>query len=318
MLHRSRLLPILLAGVGIALIVGASIAPRFLLGDGRLPLDLEKTTWTMHDAQATFRGEPAPVTRQLHLEIQNPADTESAGVRVGDTLRAGESDSDFENLVTAATWSFTMNRVTGQPEGEMRLNSVMGMPDVVVEDGGQWLKFPVGVERRDYDVFDPTLRGTAPARFVGEEEIAGRRVYRFAQEIAPTNVALLYADMRNTKTLTTPEGEPLRTFLFHSATRELTVDQVSGIVVGMNEKVDDFYGDAQGVGVENVVTYDARMSDEQKVEMASQLGAVFSQAQSRAVTVGVMVLGSILTLAGLAGALWPGRFTRAGRRRAGA
>ena len=41
MLSTSRILAALLTGLGIALIVGGLLAPRFLIGDGRLPLDLE-------------------------------------------------------------------------------------------------------------------------------------------------------------------------------------------------------------------------------------------------------------------------------------
>ncbi|WP_115686385.1 DUF3068 domain-containing protein [Corynebacterium senegalense] len=307
MLPRSRILPILLAGVGIALIVGGLVAPRFLLGDGRLPLDLENSTWTLRDPEGTYLGEPAPVTRQLHMGIQNPADRETTGVRVGDTLRAGTAGRDFDNLVSAATWSYEMDRVTGQPTGDMRLQSVMAMPETTVSAGGQWLKFPADVAQEDYEVFDPTLRATAPAHFVGQEEVAGRTVYRFEQDIAPTNVALAYADLRNTTTVEGPEGEQIRAFLFHSARRVILVDQVSGLVVGLEEKVDDYYADAQGARLKELVTYDARMDEAQVEGLAGQLGTVFSQAQSRAVTIGVIALGALLAVAGLAGAVRPER-----------
>ncbi|SDS52432.1 DUF3068 domain-containing protein [Corynebacterium timonense] len=299
MLFRLRIIPILLVGLGVALMVGAGVAPRFLLGDGRLPLDLEETTWTMEDPQGRYGEETVPVTRQLHLELQGPADEESVGVRVGDTLRAGDEESDFENLVTAETWSYTMNRLSGEPEGPMSLRSIMGLPSTEVEGAGHWLKFPADVGQHSYDVFDPALRDVAPAEYVGEEEIAGRTVYVFEQTVAPTNLAEAYADLRNTKVIAEEGEDPVRAFLHHSASRRISVDQISGFVVGMDEKVDNYYADAEGQRLEDGVSYDARMAPERVDAMAGQLNAVFSQEQSRAVTIGVIVLGAILAVGGL-------------------
>ena len=105
MLPTSRILYVLLAGVGAALVVAGLLAPSVLLSGNRLPLALGEATWTITDPNGTRDGEAAPVTRQLHMEIQEPSDGDSASVRVGDTLRAGESGSDFNDLLTASTWS---------------------------------------------------------------------------------------------------------------------------------------------------------------------------------------------------------------------
>ncbi|EEI16027.1 DUF3068 domain-containing protein [Corynebacterium lipophiloflavum] len=307
MLSTSRILAALLTGLGIALIVGGLLAPRFLIGDGRMPLDLEHTTWTMVDPAGEYEGETQPVTRQLHMEVQNPSNSEIASIRVGETLLAGESENDFDNLVSAGTWTFSMDRRTGMPTGPLKLSNVMVLPETEVGQTGNWLKLPANAERTTYQVFDSTLRGTAPANFAGEDEIEGRTVYRYTQDIEPTNLALRYADMRNTKTQVDSEGNQTRSFLYYAAQRELIVDQVSGLVVGVNEKVDTYYGDAQGARVEDVVRYDARMPQEQTASMVSQLDGVFSQRQSQAVTTTVIVVGAILTLIGLVGALRPGR-----------
>ena len=113
-MQQSRIWSALFVGLGVALIVGGLVAPRFLLGDGRLPLDLGDVTWTIEDPDGMRDGEPTPVTRQLHLEIRDPSDEDVASVRVGDSVRAGEEGSDFDNLVTASTWAFEMDRVTGE------------------------------------------------------------------------------------------------------------------------------------------------------------------------------------------------------------
>ena len=294
-MHKSRVLPTLFMALGVALLVGGLVAPKFLVWDARLPLTLSSATWTLTDPNGTRGGEPAPVTRQLHMEIREPSDEATVSVRVGDTLRAGDAPSDFENLVTASTWSFQMDRLTGEVLEPADVQLVMAMPEVAVPIEGAWLKFPANVEQRDYEVFDPTLRGTAPAQFVGEEEIEGRAVYTFRQVVAPTNLAQRFADDRNLGFT-----EDQRTYLFHAAERELLVDQASGLVVGLRESVDDYYADAEGNGLENVVTYGAQTDPEKVSELLKELARLSSPTWGTLASRIAIGAGGILTLAGLA------------------
>lgn len=303
MLPKSRILSALLAGLGVALLVAGLLAPRVLLDGARLPLNLTEATWTMSDPDGVRDGEPAPVVRQLHMEVQNPSDGEKASVRIGDTLRAGEGGSDFENLVSASTWSYVVDRVRGTAVGDAEVQLVMAMPATNVPIDGPWLKLPSPVGQETYEVFDPVLRGTAPAQFVGEEEIGGRTIYRFRQVIQPTNIALRYADMRNTLTVEGPDGAPVRTFLHHAAEREILVDQITGLVVGMDEKVDDYYADATGRGVRNIVTYDGAMDRGQVENLVAQVAGAGTPAALRNWSWIVAGLGVLLALAGLIGAL---------------
>ena len=310
MLPTSRILSVLLAGVGAALVVAGLLAPNVLLSGNRLPLALGEATWTITDPNGTRDGEAAPVTRQLHMEIQEPSDSDTASVRVGDTLRAGESGSDFNDLITASTWSYAVDRVTGAATGPAETQLVMAMPATQLPIDGAWLTFPAPATQDTVEVFDPVLRGSAPAEFAGEEEIAGRTVYRYAQHIAPTNVAMRYADPRNTLTLEGENGEPQRTFLHHAADREILVDQETGVVVGIDEKVDDFYADAEGRGVQNVVTYDGVMDRQDVEKLVHKVADAQTAAADRGLWKVVAWVGAALTLAGLAGALRPGRAAR--------
>ena len=305
MLPTSRILSVLLAGVGAALVVAGLLAPNVLLSGNRLPLALGEATWTITDPNGTRGGEAAPVTRQLHMEIQEPSDSDTASVRVGDTLRAGESGSDFNDLLTASTWSFAVDRVTGAATGPAEALLVMGMPATQLPIDGAWLTFPAPATQDTVQVFDPVLRGSAPAEFDGEEGIAGRTVYRYAQHIEPTNVAMRYADPRNTLTI---DGE--RTFLHHAVDREILVDQETGVVVGIDEKVDDFYADAEGNGVQNVVTYDGVMDRQDVEKLVQKVGDAQTAAADRGLWRVLAWVGAALTLAGLAGALRPGRAAR--------
>ena len=63
MLPTSRILYVLLAGVGAALVVAGLLAPSVLLSGNRLPLALGEATWTITDPNGTRDGEAAPVTR---------------------------------------------------------------------------------------------------------------------------------------------------------------------------------------------------------------------------------------------------------------
>lgn len=294
-MHRSRVLPALLMALGVALLVGGLVAPNMLRWDARLPLSLHTTTWTLEDPDGTRDGEPAPVTRQLHMEIREPSDENTASVRVGDTLRAGEGANDFDNLINASTWSFRMDRVSGEVAEPADVQLVMALPEQAIAIEGAWLKFPVDVERRDYDVFDPTLRAAAPAQFVGESEIAGRAVFTFRQVIEPTNLAQRFADDRNLGFV-----DDQRTYLFHAAERELTVDQASGLVVGMREAVDDYYADAAGRGLENVVTYDAQTDPQQTEALLQELSRLSTPTWLPLASRIAAGAGGMLTLAGLA------------------
>ncbi|MDK6493289.1 DUF3068 domain-containing protein [Corynebacterium coyleae] len=298
MLRFSRSLAALVAGVGIALVVAGVLAPRVLLSGERLPLALGDATWTITDPDGMRAGESAPVTRQLHLEVMEPSGDERAAIRVGDSVRAGEAPGDFENLVSATTWSYELDRVSGEALSPAQAQVIFAMPAAEVPVDGAWLKFPSPAPASDVDVFDPVLRGSAVARFVDTQEIGGRTVNRYQQTVAPTNVAQRYADPRNTLTI---DGE--RTFFTHAAERELLVDEQTGVVVGINERVDDYYADAEGNGVQNVLTYDGRMDEAQVTELVQRVGQAQPKAANPLLWWIVTGVGAVLALVGLIGSV---------------
>lgn len=298
MLRFSRSLAALVAGVGIALVVAGMLAPRVLLSGERLPLALGDATWTITDPDGMRAGESAPVTRQLHLEVMEPSGDERAAIRVGDSVRAGEAPGDFENLVSATTWSYELDRVSGEALSPAQAQVVFAMPAAQVAVNGVWLKFPSPAPASDVDVFDPVLRGSAVARFVDTQEIGGRTVNRYQQTVAPTNIAQRYADPRNTLTI---DGE--RTFFTHAAERELLVDEQTGVVVGINERVDDYYADAEGNGVQNVLTYDGRMDEAQVTELVQRVGQAQPKAANPLLWWIVTGVGAVLALVGLIGSV---------------
>lgn len=312
MLPKSRILSATLVGLGAALIAGAAAAPAFLNQDARLPLDLENTTWTLTDDSASTllitdgRVIDVPVTRQLHLDIQQPATQDATGVRVGSTWMRDSFQEEQDRLISAATWSYTMNRVSGQAETSASLAHTIGMPPEDVEVDGVWLKFPSGAEQTTYDVFDETLRQARPATYIDSEEREGRTIHHYRQVIEPTNVAELYEGFVTTGEI---DGEPAP--LFHSATRDLYVDQVTGIVVDAEVAVEDYYAfSADGRERQTVLTFEGSRDDGQAAAALAEVSEISGEGTSRTFQWLVIGLGVLVVLAGLIGA-----FARGGARR---
>lgn len=321
MLPKSRLISILLLGLGAALLVAGLVVPRFVHGDGRMPLDLDTTTWTLHDDEARTRlvSDPggrvldSPVTRQLHMDIQNPSGEDEASLRVGVTTMRDSRQSDLDRLVTAEVWNFGIDRLSGEVTTPAVLTDQLASPVSEVTVDGVWLKFPAHAEQTTYEVFDSTLRQTRPAEFVEKLDMAGRTVHHYRQTIEPTNVAQLYASPMNTTTFAdVPEGEDARGFLHHSATRDFFVDQVSGLVVEIREDVDDYYGTVDGEKREEVLTFEGRMPQEQIDAHLDQVAEVRDSGFLTVLRWGLIGLGALLMLVGIAGAF--GLFGRSGTR----
>lgn len=321
MLPKSRILSSLLLGLGVALLVAGLVAPRFFHADGRLPLDLEATTWTLQDpeAQSRLNTDPdgrvldVPVTRQLHLEVQNPADEDEATVRIGETLMRESRQEDLDRLITASVWNYRMDRLTGEATTPATLTDQLASPTAEVDIDGYWLKFPTHAEQTTYDVFDSLLREARPAVFEEELDMGGRIVYRYRQEIEPTNVAQLYAGLGNTTIFAEEDGSTTQGYLFHSATRDIFVDQVSGMVVEIRESVDDYYGTADGERREQVLAFEGEMPEEQVNALLEQAATISDVTVSQTVRWVIVGIGAVLSLIGLAGVF--GVFAGSGRRR---
>lgn len=324
MLPKSRIFSALLLGIGVALVVWGLVAPRFVHADGRLPLDLEATTFVLHDpaAQTVILGDPqagvvtTPVTHQLHFEVVNPADAESATIRVGDSFIRGNQDTrgfEQERLLSATIASVRVDRFSGELLSEVALTNQLASPTVNFPAEGIWLKFPTDAEETTYQVLDTTLRETRPADFIESTEIDGRTILHYRQVIDAANVAESFADPANTTTLSNEDGSTATGYRYHSATRDFWVDQRTGLIVDLSESIDDFYGDRSGEKREQLLLFEGALSAEQAAQLRTQAAEVPDGALSRlANTIGI-IIGVVLALVGLAGSF--GAFTR---RRAGA
>ena len=317
MLPKSRIVSVLLLGLGVALIAAGIVAPAFLNFSPRMPLDLDKTTWTLRDDDAHSQvlgpegAQPyqGPLTYQLNMELQAPKGDDGVTVRVGEsTMRgAGEGLSDLDN---AKVWSFDMDRLTGAGIGDLRLSDTLASPAIEIPLDGYWLKFPADAEQTNYPVFDPTLRKSVDAVFQEEVEMQGRTVYRYHQEIEPTNVATLYAANGTTTTFQNEDGSTEQGYLYHSGWRDYFVDQATGMLIGLDVNIDDYYADRTGFGREQAFVFDGRTSEEDEAAFLSQADSFPRPAWAEGLRWAIIGLGSVLVLIGIAGAF--GVFGRRG------
>ena len=324
MLPASRVLSAIAIGIGLALLVGAGLAPRYLHIDSRLPLDVEHTTFRLVDEETGYQ-------QQLHWDLLEPADAESVSVRVGSsTLRESEPGEPAE-LVDAEVWAFDLDRISGQALSTAQLSHTLVTPAAHVDIAGQWLKFPVDAEKTSYEVFDPTMRESAPAAFQEVVTVDGVELYRYRQVIDPVNVATKYADQRNTKREevlapedpapedTAPEdpaAEPAeedqapeqpamvpgrQLYLHHAATRDYFVHPRTGMIVDLHENIDDYYATGEGERVEDAVVYQAQLAAEDVDKLIVQAESFANADTVNTIRYIVLAVGAVITLVALIG-----------------
>ena len=310
MLPKSRIFSVLLLGLGVALVAAGIVAPAFLNYNARMPLDLEKSTWTLHDEAGHARilseegEEPyeGPLTYQLHMDVQNPADEDNATIRVGESTMRGQGEG-LEDLASAKVWTYSMDRLTGEAVTPANLSHTIASPSDEVPIEGYWMKFPADAEQTTYPVFDPTLRQARDAVFQEEMDIEGRTVYRYHQEIEPVNVATLYSALGTTTQLEgEEEGETEQGYLYHSGTRDYFVDQETGMIVGLEVAIDDYYGDRAGVGKERAFVFEGATSEEERAELLAQADEFHNPVAANIARWVAIIVGAILILIGLLGA----------------
>lgn len=310
MLPKSRIVSVLLLGLGVALIAAGIAAPAFLNFSARMPLDLQKTTWTLRDDDAHSQVlsadgvEPyqGALTYQLNMELQAPSGEDAVTVRVGESTMRGEGQG-LGDLDSAKVWTYTMDRLTGAGTGTMRLSDTLASPAIEIPLDGYWLKFPANAEQTNYPVFDPTLRKSVDAVFQEETVIDGRSVYRYHQEIEPVNVATLYAANGNTTTLQNEDGSTEQGYLHHSGWRDIYVDQATGMVVGLDVSIDDYFADRHGEERQQAFVFNAKTSEEDQAAFLQQAESFPRPVWADRVRWTGIGVGSVLVVIGIAGAL---------------
>lgn len=306
MLPTSRVASALLLGVGAACLSAGIAAPTFINSQPLLPLNLPDTTWTITDNNASTRlittGQQlnVPVTAQWHLTLQEPADGDTATVRVGSSWMRSSQQTEVDRLIQAQVLTYPINRISGEALGQGTLTHTIGLPTSQVPMSSVWFKFPSNAEKTTYDVYDETLRGVAPAVFDSQTTMDGRTVYVYHQDIEPTNIAKLYAGTFNT--ITHKNGDTTEpAYLYHSATRDIYVDKETGLVVDMNVSIKDYYGTDSGQELENALTFNGSISKEDTSRFLSEAASFHHTALFDAIRSGLIGAGTLLCIIALLG-----------------
>lgn len=238
----------------------------------------------------------APEPAGLNPEPAPPVDVSSS-------LAPAPAYSADEGLVRASVWDFVMDRLTGEPVGEISVSDTVVLPPAATTVDGVWLKFPAHTSPETHQVIDETLREALPADFVGVEKIDGSEVFHFRQEVPATNVATRYPALFGTLDVPAEEGRTERLYLYHSATKDLFVEPVSGLVVRADVAIDDFYGLPDGTRVRDALTFSGGMTEQQTEELLGMAGDIGSATAARGWSVALIVLGVVMILCGAAGAM---------------
>lgn len=314
MLPRSRIIAVLIIGLGAAMIAAGAFLPRLVSDDPRIPLDLPDTTYALRAEDGvssrllpdgTREDAVGPIRRQFHGELIEPADERRVSVRVGTSTtrelppEVMGTDPILE-LVDAAVWTFTIDRLGGEFLGPAMLTDQMAGVPVEVPVDGYWVKFPADAGPVSYPVFDDFLRRTVPAEFVGAEERGGNEVLRYRQTVQPTNLATLYRS--NTSQI---DVDGKTGFLMYQGTRDWLVEPESGMVVDIDEDLDLRWESREGERLRTALRFTGGIDDQSSARLLQQALEVADTAPVRPWSIALLVIGAILAFGGIVGAMRP-------------
>ena len=314
MLPRSRIIAVLIIGLGAAMIAAGAFLPRLVSDDPKIPLDLPDTTYTLRAEDGVSSSlnpeggrEDAfgPVRRQFHGELIEPADEQRVSVRMGTSTtrelppEVMGTDPILE-LVDAAVWTFTVDRLSGEFLGPAMLTDQMAGVPVEVPVDGHWVKFPADAGPVSYPIFDDFLRGTVPAEYVGTEDLGGNEVLRYRQTIAPTNLATRYRS-----NLTQINVDDKTGFLTYQGTRDWLVEPESGMVVDIDEDLDLRWETREGERLRTFLRFVGGVDEQASARLLQQALDVADTAPVRPWSIALLVIGAIFAFGGIVGALRP-------------
>lgn len=314
MLPRSRIIAVLIIGLGAAMIAAGAFLPRLVSDEPKIPLDLPDTTYALRaDDGVSSKLLPdgsredafGPIRRQFHGELIQPADEKRVSVRLG-TSTTRESPPEVMGtdpileLVDAAVWTFTIDRLGGEFLGPAMLTDQMAGVPVEVPVDGLWVKFPADAGPVSYPIFDDFLRGTVPAEYVGTEDLGGNEVLRYRQTIAPTNLATRYRS-----NLTQLNVDDKTGFLTYQGTRDWLVEPGSGMVVDIDEDLDLRWETREGERLRTFLRFGGGVDEQASARLLQQALDVADTAPVRPWSIALLVIGAILAFGGIVGALRP-------------
>ena len=309
---RRRAIGLSLLGFG-AVLLGAALAVQLFVVPTmvRLPLDQTGST-TVSDENASYFNQEDLEQREGYVEANVDVQGDPLADEAGDDVavwHAGTAITDENgDIVTPPTTIVTcLDRKTAESVAcdSARLNKEPA------EIEGLTVTFPLGTERRDYEVWNSNAGAAFPAEYVGEEELDGLPVYRFEQAI-PEQV-IDQREVPSSFAGGTGSGNVTADVVF-SNDRTLLVEPTSGSIVKVTENpVTQLRGPDGATGI-TILSAELVPSDEQvqeKVAAASdsrsQINLVRGTLPLVLLVVGIALVALGLFLLLRAGRSTPGR-----------
>jgi len=248
-----------LIGLGTFLIVGALLLkfyayPRIAVvpEDQNSVTELSATGATVFDVSSLEQ-----ITTDLSIKATTRGDVKAAEkapdgavVWVG-TQTVKKSDG---GIISQSSDITAMDGTTAEAVNccGVAVDVVNGVGTPVVRKGLVF-KFPFNTQKKDYQVWDDTLLGTATAKYVGEEEIQGMKVYKFTTDIPETVVGTREVPA----SVLGIEGTVVNADETYQVQRQVFVEPTIGAII---DRIDDqratlTYGDAELVTTEAEISY---------------------------------------------------------------
>lgn len=104
---------------------------------------------------------------------------------------------------------------------------------------GLYLKFPMNTQQEAYTFWDTTLKTATPILFEGQTEIQGMTVYKFVQEIPPTDVDMETTGKQHLEVpgylVNEPNQSTVKADRIYSNTRTVWIEPETGAIIDAQE-----------------------------------------------------------------------------------
>jgi Porin PorA len=183
-----RVIGLALAGLGAFLLVAAPLTRTYVAGHlVKFPLNTYvKTTLLGHDVSYFSPKLVRPVTGAT-MEV---TDTVKGDAPAGNSSTAVWDEFTYlYDRTNHVVFSYTTRRAAFDRRTGMLVDCCganIGGNSAIRQTGLSGYVWPIGTQKRTYDVFDTTLLKPMPFRYAGTGTIHGIAVYRFVEQVPPT------------------------------------------------------------------------------------------------------------------------------------
>ena len=166
-----------------------------------------------------------------------------------------------------------------------------------VKHTGLSYKFPIGVEKQEYLLWDPNSRKSFPAKFIAEDDVKGLKTYKFIQQIPGQELRRQAVPGR----LLGDSAPTVDAQVWYQNTRTIWVEPGTGVIVKGNEQNRTTLRDATGADKLSIISFDLTFNDatqSRQVDLAEENLAKV-RLLSQWLPLGSLILGLLALGAGL-------------------